>query len=533
MIRLTRRALSALTALVMIGTLFVGAPGPVRATADDIYIGFNAHTSGGSCTDPDFTADGADDSAQIALAVADTNASGTLHFCPGIYDIDTTIDLSSTDITLQGANAATTTLDGGGTTQILTSSGAITVSDLTFHDGSFAGFGGAIYATTVTVTASTFTDNDVIEWGGAIYATTVTVTDSTFTNNDAEYGGAIFATATVTATDSTFTNNDVIEWGGAIYATTVTVTDSTFTNNDAEYGGAIFATATSTVTASIFTNNTADVDGGDSGNGGAIYADTVTVTSSTFTDNTADGYGGAMRIGGHGSVVTSRFVGNRAFGSDGGAIVVNGNLDTVRSYFANNSALAEGSLDSDLDPDSGGGALWVGGEWTDLRSTFVGNWAGYQGGAVFAQENCVVGRNCYGHSRIVGTVFRNNFARQGGGAIATDFGDLSITRARFIGNSTLGWGGALLLNGDNMTSDYEYCAGSTDNNCSLTVTRTQFSRNRAPARQASIMVMANVANSRVVFKGCRFGSVRRDSIISTFARVRGARHIVEREYLNP
>ena len=485
MIRLTRRALSALTALVMIGTLFVGAPGPVRATADDIYIGFNAHTSGGSCTDPDFTADGADDSAQIALAVADTNASGTLHFCPGIYDIDTTIDLSSTDITLQGANAATTTLDGGGTTQILTSSGAITVSDLTFHDGSFAGFGGAIYATTVTVTASTFTDNDVIEWGGAIYATTVTVTDSTFTNNDAEYGGAIFATAT------------------------------------------------STVTASIFTNNTADVDGGDSGNGGAIYADTVTVTSSTFTDNTADGYGGAMRIGGHGSVVTSRFVGNRAFGSDGGAIVVNGNLDTVRSYFANNSALAEGSLDSDLDPDSGGGALWVGGEWTDLRSTFVGNWAGYQGGAVFAQENCVVGRNCYGHSRIVGTVFRNNFARQGGGAIATDFGDLSITRARFIGNSTLGWGGALLLNGDNMTSDYEYCAGSTDNNCSLTVTRTQFSRNRAPARQASIMVMANVANSRVVFKGCRFGSVRRDSIISTFARVRGARHIVEREYLNP
>ena len=532
MIRLTRRALSALTALVMIGTLFVGAPGPVRATADDIYIGFNAHTSGGSCTDPDFTADGADDSAQIALAVADTNASGTLHFCPGIYDIDTTIDLSSTDITLQGANAATTTLDGGGTTQILTSSGAITVSDLTFHDGSFAGFGGAIYATT-----------------------TVTATDSTFTNNDADDGGAIFG-ATVTVTASTFTNNDVIEWGGAIYATTLTVTASTFTGNDAEFGGAIFATATSTVTDSTFTNNTADVDGPDSGDGGAIrgaiatvtdstftgnisdgdggavYATTVTATDSTFTNNDAD-YGGAMKMSDHGSVVTSRFVGNRAFGSDGGAIEVSGNLDTVRSYFANNSALDEGSLDTDLDADTGGGALWVGGEWTDSRSTFVGNWAGHEGGAVFAQESCVAGRNCYGHSRIVGTVFRNNFARQGGGAIATDFGDLSITGARFIGNSTLGWGGALLLNGDNMTSDYEGCAYSTDNNCSLTVTRTRFSRNRAPARQASVMVMANVANSRVVFKGCRFGSVRRDSIISTFARVRGARHIVEGEYLNP
>jgi hypothetical protein len=39
MIRLTHPSLSALTALVMVGTLFVGAPGPVRA-ADDIYIGF-------------------------------------------------------------------------------------------------------------------------------------------------------------------------------------------------------------------------------------------------------------------------------------------------------------------------------------------------------------------------------------------------------------------------------------------------------------------------------------------------------------
>ena len=479
MIRLTHPSLSTLTALVMIGTLFVGAPGPVRATADDIYIGFNVHTSGGSCTDPDFTASGTADSTQIALAIAETNVNGTLHFCPGTYDIDTTINLTGTDITLQGANAATTILDGddgGGATQILTSSGAITVSDLTFHDGYSDDHGGAIYAATATVTSSTFTDNHAADHGGAIHATTATVSSSTFTDNHAG------------------------DYGGAINATTVTVTDSNFTTNGADYGG-------------------------------AIRGNTATVTDSTFTGNTAATYGGAMQ-GGAGSVVRSRFVGNRAFGTDGGAIEVSGNLDTVRSYFANNSALAEGSLHTDLDVDSGGGALWVGGEWTDLRSTFVGNWAGYEGGAVFAQENCVAVRNCYGHSRIIGTVFRNNFARQGGGAIATDFGDLSVTGARFIGNSTLGWGGALLLNGDNITSDYENCAG-TDNNCSLTVTRTQFSRNRAPARQASVMVMANVANSRVVFKSCRFGSVRRDSIISTFARVRGARHIVEGEYLNP
>ncbi|MBJ7360982.1 MAG: hypothetical protein JHD27_05070, partial [Chloroflexi bacterium] len=49
--QVTRRALSTLTALVMVGTLFIGAPGPVRATADDIYIGYAADTSSANCTD--------------------------------------------------------------------------------------------------------------------------------------------------------------------------------------------------------------------------------------------------------------------------------------------------------------------------------------------------------------------------------------------------------------------------------------------------------------------------------------------------
>jgi hypothetical protein len=108
--QVSRRALSTLTALVMVGTLFIGAPGPVRATADDIYIGYAADTSSANCTDPDFTADGTNDSDDIADAVDDTNAGGTLHFCPGTYDIDTTIDLDGKLITLQGADAATTIL---------------------------------------------------------------------------------------------------------------------------------------------------------------------------------------------------------------------------------------------------------------------------------------------------------------------------------------------------------------------------------------------------------------------------------------
>jgi len=388
--RVTRRALSTLTALVMVGTLFVGAPAPVRATADDIYIGYAADTSSADCTDPDFTADGGDDSAQIALAVDDTNAGGTLHFCPGTYDIDTTIDLSGTDITLRGAAAATTILDGndgGGATQILYSSGAITVSDLTFQDGSSDGdYGGAIFASTATVTDSTFTNNTATVAGGAIVATTVTVTDSTFTNNTANYGGAIY-TSTATVTDSTFTNNDAVA-GGAIYAyTTATVTDSTFTNNDAVAGGAIVAT-TATVSNSTFTDNTATT------NGGAIYAyTTATVTDSTFTDNDAAYYGGAIYTATT-AVTRSTFTNNVA-GGYGGAIYAGGTATVTSSTFTGNIAVYGGAIEASTG--------------TITRSRFTRNTAGEHGGAML-----LYAPNSADLRQLRGNTFMRNTAPAGG-----------------------------------------------------------------------------------------------------------------------
>jgi len=364
MTRLTRRALSTLTALVMVGTLFVGAPAPVRATADDIYIGYAADTSSANCTDPDFTADGVNDSAQIALAVAATNADGTLHFCPGTYDIDATIDLSGTDITLQGAAAATTILDGG-SNYLYSYVGAITVSDLTFQDG-HSSYGGAIWAGTATVTDSTFTNNTAA-YGGAIRAVTVTVTGSTFTNNTAVYdgfsggsGGAISAYSTATVTDSTFTNNDA-ENGGAIWSPTATVTASTFTNNTATTnGGAIWAPI-ATVTDSTFTDNTADYGGG------AIYAYiTATVTASTFTDNDAAYYGGAIYTATT-AVTRSTFTNNTA--NYGGAIYAGGTATVTDSTFTDNDAAEDG------------GAI-IAGSGTITRSRFTRNTAGGHGGAV-------------------------------------------------------------------------------------------------------------------------------------------------------
>ncbi|MEY4666539.1 MAG: hypothetical protein RIQ87_319 [Chloroflexota bacterium] len=355
MTRVTRRALSTLTALVMVGTLFLGAPSPAYAASYYWVSQSGSAGSGTGCTNADFVGF---DETPIAAAVTAASDGDTIHICSGTYVIANTIDLAGETITLLGdPDAAPTVLDGGDTTRILTSSGAITVSNLTFKDGygvlggaiyadtsvtvtnsrftsNDADFGGAIYADTATVTNSRFTSNDAATAGGAIAADgSATVTRSTFTSNDADFGGAIAADGSATVTDSTFTSNDAATAGGAIAAVGATVTRSTFMGNTAAAdGGAIYAETVANVTRSTFTGNTADVDGG------AIYADTATVTNSRFTSNDAD-FGGAifaLTL----TVTDSRFTSNDAT-SDGGAILANTGT-IARSRFIRNTAGGHG-----------------------------------------------------------------------------------------------------------------------------------------------------------------------------------------------
>ena len=373
MTRSARRALSALTALVMTGTLFAGAPAPVFAAdpAVTYYVAQSGSSAqeetparqGTSCADPDFVGG---DHTPIAAAVGLATDGDTIYICAGAgpYAIESTISLGAELLTLQGAGAGATILDGGGNTQILTSSGAISVSNLTFHDGqnnSFGGTGGAIYAATVTVVSSTFTSNYAYA-GGAIRATTATIISSTFTNNDAGNGAAVYAT-TVTITSSRFTSNTAY-YGGAIYATTVTATSSTFTSNAASIGGAILGGDYVTATSSTFTGNIANI-------GGAISASTVTATSSTFTSNHAADNGGAIHADTTATVTSSTFTGNIA--SIGGAIdATSGTI--ARSRFTRNTAGDRGGAVALWSPNSA--------DLQQLRgNTFLRNQAG-AGGAI-------------------------------------------------------------------------------------------------------------------------------------------------------
>ena len=211
----------------------------------DIYIGFAPSSGGSSCSSPDFTVDGSADSATISDAVARTLPGGTLHFCRGAYDINTRIQLGFQDITLQGAGASSTILDGGGDTQIITSWSDVVISDLTFQNGSSDFFGGAIQGTNVTVSSSVFTGNEAAA-GGAIHAQSLVVINSKFSGNTAKYdsGGAIRA-FTGTIQNSSFVRNTAVGHGGGVVFLAPSAADlqqlrrNTFTRNTAAAGGAM------------------------------------------------------------------------------------------------------------------------------------------------------------------------------------------------------------------------------------------------------------------------------------------------------
>ena len=131
---------------------------------------------------------------------------------------------SFNSLTIAGAGASTTTVNGNQAGSVFTiNGGTVTIDDLTITNGlSAGGYGDGIDITggagPVTVTDSTLSDNGSPGggWGGGIYNfdDTVNVTGSTFTNDNRYYGGAI--------------NNN----GG-----TMTVTDSTFSGNSSSAGG--------------------------------------------------------------------------------------------------------------------------------------------------------------------------------------------------------------------------------------------------------------------------------------------------------
>ncbi len=200
------------------------------------------------------------------------------------------LDISAStkySLTISGAGAGSTVIDGGGLNRVFTVNyaGTVSISGVTIEHGN-AGIssGGGIFSSYATLTVSNcaFSGNSAGgQGGGALFVGgTVTVNTCTFSGNSATantgYGGAIDNNGTMTVTNSTFSDNSA-RYGGAITNHgTMTVTSCTISGNTATEGGGIFNTAKLTIRGSTVSGNTAPL-------GANLYGE-ASISDSTIGD---------------------------------------------------------------------------------------------------------------------------------------------------------------------------------------------------------------------------------------------------------
>lgn len=247
------------------------------------------------------------------------------------------LDLVS-DVTLTGAGAATTIVDGNQTNvhdRVLHVVGAVTValSGLTLRNGDAgSGSGGCLRNAggTVTITSATI-ENCTADFGGGIANSsgTLTLSGATVSGNDAStQGGGVLNGDVLVMTQTTVSGNTAGYGGGGVshyIATSMAITDSTISNNDettgALGGGGIIVDTSgpATITRTVISGNTAVHGGGISFGDGSSA---LRLVESAVSGNTADGNGGGILTVGTLEVVNSTISGNQATAYTGGGLYV-------------------------------------------------------------------------------------------------------------------------------------------------------------------------------------------------------------------
>ena len=185
---------------------------------------------------------GAAGSIQNAVDVAANQA--TVFLAGSTYTVADPVRIDRS-VTVQGAGAGNTQINGGGTTRLFQiDAGTVTLANLSLINGRATSGGAITNAGTLTLQNTVLAQNIATSGdGGAIYNTgTLTVQDSNLTNNWAgDEGGAIFNGGLATIRNSTLAQNTAANRGGAIHNVGILKVDaSTVTGNvAANEGGAL------------------------------------------------------------------------------------------------------------------------------------------------------------------------------------------------------------------------------------------------------------------------------------------------------
>ncbi|MGD1905888.1 MAG: filamentous hemagglutinin N-terminal domain-containing protein [Leptolyngbyaceae cyanobacterium] len=369
---------------------------------------------------------------QNAVALAATGA--TVNLGAGTYQEGSEVRLSR-DITLTGAGAGNTQLDGNNAHRVLRVNRGVTarLNDLTLTQGR-SGRGGGIYSQgTLILNGSAIANNQVTRNGGGIYSNgEVTLINSALTNNRASgNGGGIFANrGSLTLNNSSVTGNQAGRDGGGIRSnnTVLTVDGSTIANNQARFGGGLYTNrGTLILNNSQVANNRANRDGG----GIRSNRSLLTLNHTQILGNQANRDGGGLRS--NGNTVTLNTVqvsGNRA-GRNGGG------LWTVGALVVNNGAISGNQAGQD------GGGIRTNNSTANLRiTTITGNQANRDGGGLYTNR----GTTTVDRSTIAG-----NMARRDGGGIRSHRGTITFSTSTVANNDATRNGGGVYANRTNLT----------------------------------------------------------------------------------
>lgn len=220
-----------------------------------------------------------------------------------------------------------------------------------------AGYGGAVYASTVTDFANNvLVGNMILVSGGTALAA-----DATASATSTKSGYPARATATASA------QADVIARGGALYSASAEMSGNLFIGNisQATGGDATAGLASATATAVTYGNATASADASAQAiaraEGGAVYSDTVVSSNDVFVGNSAKATGGTARAGtiaGNPDTVVLYADGSAV--ADGGAVFLIASTDSVftDATFIGNTASAEVTMPG-ANAIARGGAIYV------------------------------------------------------------------------------------------------------------------------------------------------------------------------------
>ena len=271
----------------------------------------------------------------IGHAISLATSGDTIMVAASTYTENLSIGIS---LSLVGAGAATTIVDGGGVNRVVrvfNSSAQVTLSKLTIRHGKFKIGGGIYNSGKLTINNTILTGNEAFidcasnlcptSGGGGVFndGGTLAINNSTLTGNSAtmfcpeqchNQGGGIFNNGgTLTIYNSTLSTNfasagcpfrqfcsgdggGIFNFGGAL-----TISGSTINGNSANAGGGIDNNSgTLTINNSTFSGNSANFNHGNAF-GGGIVSGGATISNSTFSGNSAQGSLGSFGGGIYGN----------------------------------------------------------------------------------------------------------------------------------------------------------------------------------------------------------------------------------------